>query len=56
MRRAKKTPEKYPWLAQLLARRPFKVVAIALANKMARVAWALLARGGRYRVPALAAA
>jgi hypothetical protein len=38
------------------ARRPFKVVAIALANKMARIAWALLARGGTYRVPALAAA
>jgi transposase len=53
--RAKKNPEKYPWLMQLLARRPFKVVAIALANKMARVAWALLARGGTYRVPALAA-
>ena len=34
------------WLTQLLARRPFKVVAIALANKMARVAWALLAKGG----------
>ena len=47
-----KNPEKYPWLTQLLARRPFKVVAIALANKMARVAWALLARGGTYRVPA----
>ena len=56
LRRAKQNPEKYPWLAQLLARRPFKVVAIALANKMARVAWALLARGGTYRVPALAAA
>ena len=56
LRRAKKTPEKYPWLAQLLARRPFKVVAIALANKMARVAWALLARGGTYQLPALAAA
>ena len=55
LRRAKKNPEKYPWLMQLLARRPFKVVAIALANKMARVAWAL-ARGGTYRVPALAAA
>src|ERR1700745_2533744 len=44
LRRAKKNPEKYPWLTQLLARRPFKVVAIALANKMARVAWALLAK------------
>ena len=56
LRRARQNPEKYPWLTQLLARRPFKVVAIALANKMARVAWALLARGGTYRVPALAAA
>jgi hypothetical protein len=35
LRRAKQNPEKYPWLTQLLARRPFKVVAIALANKMA---------------------
>jgi transposase len=56
LRRAKQSPEKYPWLTQLLARRPFKVVAIALANKMARVAWALLAGGGSYRAPALAAA
>jgi transposase len=49
LRRAKQSPQNYPWLVQLLARRPFKVVAIALANKMARVAWALLARGGTYR-------
>src|SRR5215831_424825 len=56
LRRAKQSPQNYPWLAQLLARRPFKVVAIALANKMARVAWALLVRGGSYRVPQLAAA
>jgi len=49
-------PEKYPWLTQLLARRPFKVVAVALANKMARIAWALLAKGGTYRAPVLAAA
>jgi len=55
LRRAKHNPEKYPWLTQLLARRPFKVVAIALANKMARIAWALLASGGHYR-PRLAAA
>ena len=54
LRRAKQ--EKYPWLTQLLARRPFKVVAIALANKMARIAWALLARRGTYRAPRFAAA
>jgi hypothetical protein len=32
LRRARQNPEKYPWLTQLLARRPFKVVAIALAS------------------------
>src|SRR5262249_32643603 len=41
LRRAKLNPDRYPWLTQLLARRPFKVVAVALANKMARIAWAL---------------
>src|SRR6202521_3839189 len=49
LQRARQQPEKYPWLTQLLARKPFKVVAVALANKMARTAWALLARGGTYR-------
>ena len=53
---ARQKPEKYPWLTQLLARKPFRVVAVALANKMARIAWALLAKGGIYRAPALAAA
>jgi len=38
LRRAQENPGKYPWLTQLLARRPFKVVAVALANKMARTA------------------
>jgi transposase len=56
LRYAKQNLEKYPWLTQLLARKPFKVVAVALANKMARIAWALLVHGGTYRAPALAAA
>jgi transposase len=56
LRLARQKPEKYPWLTQLLARKPFRVVAVALANKMARMAWALLAKGGTYRTPALAAA
>ena len=56
LRRARQQPAKYPWLTQLLARRPFKVVAVALANKMARVAWALLAKGATYRAPQLKAA
>ena len=46
-----------PWLAALLARKPTKVAAIALANKMARMAWAMMAKGERYKQPvALAAA
>jgi transposase len=45
-----------PWLAALLARRPTKVAAIALANKIARMAWAMMARGERYKEPAALAA
>jgi transposase len=56
LKRARLHPEKYPWLTQLLARKPFRVVAVALANKMARIAWALMAKGGTYRAPALTAA
>jgi transposase len=40
-----------PWLAALLVRRPTKVVAIALANKIARMVWAMMARGERYKEP-----
>jgi transposase len=55
IRQARTRPDKHPWLMRLLARRPAKVAAVALANKMARIAWALLAHGGTYRPPALAA-
>lgn len=56
LKQVRARPDKYPWLIQLLARRPAKVVAVALANKMARTAWAVLTRGENYRAPALAAA
>jgi transposase len=55
LRHAKRVPEGASWAGRLLARRPFKVVAVALANKMARIAWALLSKGGTYRIPAAAA-
>jgi transposase len=45
-----------PWLTGLLARRPVKVAAIALANKIARMAWAMMARGARYEEPVALAA
>jgi transposase len=45
-----------PWLAELLERRSTKVTAIALANKNARTAWAMMAHGTCYREPAPRAA
>jgi transposase len=43
------------WLARMLARKPRMLVTTALANKMARIVWALLVKGGTYRAPAVAA-
>ena len=45
-----------PWLTALLARRPTKVAAIALANKLARMVWARMTRGERYKEPVALAA
>ena len=45
-----------PWLARMLAGKPRKLVAVALANKMARIVWALTTRKESYRAPAPAAA
>ena len=42
------------WLAGMLARKPRMLIAVALANKMARIVWALMAHGGSYRAPATA--
>lgn len=53
VRRAKYKPESVdPYLADLLARKPVRVATVAMANKAARTAWAIMARGGTYRAPA----
>jgi transposase len=54
IRHARAHPDKHPWIIKLLAKMPAKKVAVALANKTARIAWAILAKGGTYRAPALA--
>lgn len=41
-----------PWLVRMLQRKPRMLVAVALANKMARIVWALTMKGGIYRTPA----
>ena len=44
------------WLARMVARKPRMLVAIALANKMARTIWVLMTKNEDYRVPAQAVA
>ena len=57
IRRAKYKPDAVdPWLADLLSRKPARLVTVALANKAARVVWAIMVRGGVYRRPASAGA
>jgi transposase len=52
VRRAKYKPESVdPYVADLLARKPVRVATVAMANKTARIAWAIMARGGTYRAP-----
>ena len=48
VRQAKIRPDKHPGVAKLLGRMSAKQAAIALANKTARIAWAIMARGGIY--------
>ena len=45
-----------PWLVELLKRKPPKLVAVALANKIARIAWKLMVTGESYRTPTSVAA
>ncbi len=49
LRHARGNPNASRWITALLARRPYKIVAVALANKMARIIWALLVKGGTYQ-------
>jgi len=41
------------WMARMLACKPPMLVRVALANKMARIVWALMAKGGIYQAPAV---
>jgi transposase len=51
MRQIIRNPERYdPWFADILARKPGKVAAVAMANKTARMVWAVLTRNEPYRV------
>jgi transposase len=51
--REKQSPGLSAWLGQLASRAHTNVVAVALANKMARIAWAVLSKGQAYRPPLL---
>ncbi len=54
VRYAERHGAKRPWLVQLLARRKPKIAAVALANKNARMIWAMMASGERYLEPQIA--
>lgn len=56
IRHAERHGTKRAWLIQLLARRATKVAAVALANKTARMVWALMTSGERYREPIVVSA
>ncbi|MGF1545409.1 MAG: transposase, partial [Parvularculaceae bacterium] len=52
----RKDPQSMPWIGQLCERKPQKLAAVALANKTARIVWALLTSGEPYRAPGTLAA
>ena len=51
IRYAQRHGTRRPWLIQVLGRRTTKVAAVALANKTARMIWAIMTSGERYREP-----
>ena len=46
---ARRKPEAHPWITNLLVSKPNKLVAVAMANKAARIAWVIMTRGEAYR-------
>lgn len=53
IRYAERHGTRRPWLVQLMARRTTKIAAVALANKTARMVWAIMTSGQPYREPEL---
>ncbi len=51
LRWARRNPHDHPWVAKLLHNKPAKLVAVAMANKTARIAWVVVTRDEIYRMP-----